>query len=138
MPIPVSAGLALLRNDRRQLLLVHPTRAAWWATWSIPKGLLNPGESALDGAIRETREEIGVDVPRDRIEPTEHRVPYIDKKGRTTKIVAWFLAEVDLPETLDRAQLQLAEVDHAAFFDADTAAKRILGRLRPILEHLRT
>lgn len=137
MPIPISAGLALFRNDRRQLLLVHPTSAAWWATWSIPKGLLDPGESPLDGAIRETREEIGVDIPRDRIGATEHRIPYVDKKGRTTKIVAWFLADVDLPDALPKAQLQLAEVDHAAFFSADDAAKRVLGRLRPILEHFR-
>ena len=136
--IPVSAGLALFRNGRTELLLVHPTNAAWWGTWSIPKGLIEAGESALDAAIRETREEIGVPIDRARVDPTEHRVPYVDKRGRTTKIVAWFLVDVaDVVDPLPKSQLQLAEVDHAAFFSADVAAKRILGRLRPILEHLR-
>jgi ADP-ribose pyrophosphatase YjhB (NUDIX family) len=136
--IPVSAGLALFRNDRRELLLAHPTNAPWWGAWSIPKGMVEAGESMIDAAIRETREEVGLTLDRARIDPTEHRIAYIDKKGRTTKIVVWFLADVaDVADPLPASQLQLAEVDHASFFSAADADRRILARLRPILEHFR-
>jgi predicted NUDIX family NTP pyrophosphohydrolase len=135
---PVSAGLALFRDDRRRLLLVHPTSGPWWASWSIPKGMVEPGEDALSAAIRETFEETGIRVDRDRIDPTRRDIPYVDKKGKTTKIVAWFTADVDgLPERLPTAQLQLAEVDHAEFLTYEGADRRILGRLRPILDLMR-
>jgi ADP-ribose pyrophosphatase YjhB (NUDIX family) len=127
---PRSAGLAVLSAGRSRILLVHPTNAPWWRAWSIPKGLVEPGEDVLDAAIRETFEEVGLRVPREAIDPTPHDVPYLDKKGRTTKIVTWFACEVDpLPELV----LQLEEVDRAALFAREEAEKRILARLLPVL-----
>ena len=32
-------------------------------TWEFPGGHLEPGEDALDGAVREWREEVGTDLP---------------------------------------------------------------------------
>lgn len=129
---PVSAGIALFRRQRTELLLVHPTNAPWWGTFSIPKGLVEVGETPLAAALRETREEVGIAVPA--VDPTERRIPYVDKKGKTTKIVAWFVADVDgLPDVLPPAWLQLAEVDYAAFLGREEAGRRILPRLAPIL-----
>lgn len=63
MPRPVSAGALLYRHREGTLevLLVHPSgpynrRAAY----SIPKGLLDPGEDAEQAARREVEEETGV------------------------------------------------------------------------------
>ena len=54
----LSAGVAVLRNTpagRRYLLL----RA--WRYWDFPKGAVEPGETPLQAAVREVREETGLD-----------------------------------------------------------------------------
>lgn len=57
-----AAGLLVFRTlARPQVLLQH--RAQWshhGGTWGIPGGAIAPGESALQGALREAREETGL------------------------------------------------------------------------------
>ena len=49
-------------QDGVRYLLVHPSgNYNRRAPWSIPKGLLEPGESPEDCAARETREETGIE-----------------------------------------------------------------------------
>jgi predicted NUDIX family NTP pyrophosphohydrolase len=63
-----SAGLLVFRrtSDALEVLLVHPGGPFWAkrdeGAWSIPKGLVDPSESDFDAAVREAREELGVDV----------------------------------------------------------------------------
>lgn len=60
-----SAGLVVYRHVGEQLevLLVHPSgNYNRRAPWGIPKGLPDEGESLTDAAVRETREETGVNV----------------------------------------------------------------------------
>ncbi|MGI4720544.1 MAG: NUDIX hydrolase [Janthinobacterium lividum] len=52
----VSCG-TLVVNPRRELLLCHVTGTA---RWDIPKGLRDPGETELEAALRELREETGL------------------------------------------------------------------------------
>jgi 8-oxo-dGTP pyrophosphatase MutT (NUDIX family) len=62
-----AAGLLLHRDGEHgsEVLLQH---RAWWShhggTWGTPGGALHYGESPADGALREAREELGLD-PRD-------------------------------------------------------------------------
>jgi putative (di)nucleoside polyphosphate hydrolase len=53
----LSCGILVL-NAQAELLLCHVT-GAWH--WDIPKGSAEPGESPLQAALRETREECGHD-----------------------------------------------------------------------------
>jgi predicted NUDIX family NTP pyrophosphohydrolase len=64
-----SAGLLLYRwvGGEPEVLLVHPG-GPYWAkkddgAWSLPKGEYEPGEDPLEVAIREFREELGVEPP---------------------------------------------------------------------------
>jgi predicted NUDIX family NTP pyrophosphohydrolase len=60
-----AAGTLLYRRNEGQLevLLVHPSgNYNRKAPWSIPKGLVDEGESLEEAARRETREEAGVEA----------------------------------------------------------------------------
>ena len=53
-------------DGRLEVLLGHPGGPFWEGrhdgAWTMPKGGIEPGESALEGAIREFKEETGFDA----------------------------------------------------------------------------
>jgi len=62
--LPVSCG-TLVVNSAGQLLVCHVTDTA---KWDIPKGMQDPGESTLQAAMRELREEAGIAFDAARFE----------------------------------------------------------------------
>ena len=140
----LSAGVLAWRPrpDGPQFLLVHPG-GPYWAKkdaqgWSIPKGLIDPGEDGWAAACREFREELGLAIPGQG----EPLTP-VTASGKT--VHAW-LVEADLdvseirsntfemewPPRSGRRQA-FPEVDRAGWFDAETAAVKIHAGQRPIL-----
>lgn len=57
----VLAAGALIRSPQRKYLLCHATGGDE-RSWSIPKGVVEPGETLQEAAMRETREETGLAV----------------------------------------------------------------------------
>jgi 8-oxo-dGTP pyrophosphatase MutT (NUDIX family) len=55
--VDVSGGASFLLCRRASRLNSHA------AQWALPGGRLDPGESAVDAALRELHEEVGVDLP---------------------------------------------------------------------------
>jgi 8-oxo-dGTP diphosphatase len=51
---------AVFRDDR--VLLIQRAKGAFKGLWSLPGGHIEPGESAKAAAVREVREETGVDA----------------------------------------------------------------------------
>lgn len=69
-PIPTwNFALVLVRLGRR-FVLVHERKHG--QLWYLPAGRVEPGESFLDAAVRETREESGIDVELEGIVRIEH------------------------------------------------------------------
>lgn len=62
--LPVSCGTLVL-NAQGLLLLCHVTNTA---RWDIPKGMQDPGETTLEAAMRELREEAGLVLQAQRFE----------------------------------------------------------------------
>jgi 8-oxo-dGTP pyrophosphatase MutT (NUDIX family) len=58
----ISSGIII--SDGQSILLGHSTGNDFW---DIPKGLVEPTESYIDGAIRETKEEFGLDIPKNNL-----------------------------------------------------------------------
>ncbi len=61
----ISAGILLYRiRDELEVLLVYPGGPYWEnkdkGAWSIPKGVVEPGEDIFSTALRELEEETGV------------------------------------------------------------------------------
>lgn len=68
MPPPLSAGILLFRqrDGETQVLLIKPGGPFWRnkdsGAWMIPKGLVEPGETPAEAALREFHEETGTEL----------------------------------------------------------------------------
>lgn len=133
----VSAGLLLFRRTHGTLevFLAHPGGPFWTkrddGAWTIPKGVVDEGEDLLDAARREFREETS-------IEPVE---PFLDlgsikqKAGKTVHAWAWegdAAADAIVSNTMrtewprgSGRWLTFPEVDRCAWFDPETARRKI-------------
>jgi len=136
-----SAGLAIIY--RGMVLLAHTTGRKWWGSYGIPKGGIEPGESRMDAAIRETREEVGLDIPRSMIDPNPRTYVLTSRKYKYTKTVYWYAMQVeDLGQigmkslVVPKSQLQLEEVDWAGFMPLAEAKKRAMSSQQQLLTQL--
>jgi predicted NUDIX family NTP pyrophosphohydrolase len=128
-----AAGLLLYRRkaDVLEVLLVHPSgNYNRKAPWSLPKGLPDEGESLLDAAVRETREEAGVsaDAHRDALVPLGH-IDYT----RSRKRVHAFALEAPADVNPHAASW---EIDRVEFFSLEKARGLIHIDQRPFLDRL--
>ncbi len=63
---------AVIRDEHGRVLLALRRRPA---IWNLPGGSVEPGETPWDAAVRETREEVGLDVEVDRLSGVYDRSP---------------------------------------------------------------
>ena len=149
--MPTSAGLLLYRRrgGRLEVLLGHPGGPLFArrdaGAWTVPKGLIEPGETAIEVARREFREETGTEAP----DGTESYLPLGQVRQASGKVVHAWAAEGDLDETaavsntftmeLPRGSGRLAtfpEVDRVAWFDPDEARRRLNPAQAPLVDRL--
>ena len=109
MPIERSAGIILFRetSDGRRYLIIRSSRTdseiAKKKTvkefWDFPKGILEAGESGLDAAKREAKEEVGIEdfVLFPNFKKTVQYFTRRDGKP-IPKFVAMFLAKTEIEE----------------------------------------
>lgn len=130
-----SAGLAIIQNGT--ILLGHPTGQKWYGTYSIPKGMVEEGEDLLEAAIRETKEEMGIEIDPEDIQDTEPRyIDYKDKSSRVYKRVYYFIVKPSVTISSDAIEVDKDEIDWAGFILKDKAKERIYWRLKEILDHV--
>ena len=114
--------------DGLRFLLVHPSgNYNRKAPWSIPKGELDPNESPEDCAVRETREEAGLES---RILAPLGEVVYSKSKKR----VLAFLAEALSAPQETVLPCGSWEVDRVEFLTLEEARARIHPDQAPLLD----
>lgn len=144
----VSAGMVLFRRTqgRLEIFLAHPGGPFWRrrdeAAWTIPKGMVEDGEGMLDAAMREFREETG-------IEPREPFIPLGSIRQKAGKVVhAWAwegdadpasvtsnLMRVEWPRGSGRWQ-SYPEVDRCEWFDPAEARSKIIAAQAELIDRL--
>lgn len=133
-----SAGMVLFRRTEArglEVFLAHPGGPFWKnkdeGAWTIPKGLVDEGETPLDGAQREFREETG-------IQPREPFLPLGDIRQKAGKRVHAWAWEGDAdPATVTSNEMRtewprgsgrmiaFPEVDRCAWFPPAEARRKM-------------
>lgn len=140
-----SAALLVWRHgpDGPEFLLGHPGGPYWrnkdFGAWTIPKGLVEAGETSAEAARREFAEETGLPAPTE-LEPLPSRVT-----TRGKRVSAWLAhgdldltrfvsgrIDIDWPPRSGR-RISIPELDQAAYFAAALACRKILPGQAPIL-----
>jgi predicted NUDIX family NTP pyrophosphohydrolase len=133
----VSAGLLLFRRASAglEVFLAHPGGPFWShkdaGAWTIPKGVIEPGEDPLTAARREFQEETGVRPEGPFLPLGSIR----QKAGKEIHAWAWEgdadpdrvtsnLVRTEWPRGSGR-WLDFPEVDRCGWFGADTAREKI-------------
>ena len=147
-----SAGMVLFRRTASgiEVFLAHPGGPFWKnkdeGAWTIPKGLVDEGETPLAAARREFREETG-------IEPREPFLPLGDIRQKAGKLVhAWaWEGDADAATVTSNEMrtewprgsgrmITFPEVDRCAWFTPAQARRKMnaaqaefIGRLEALL-----
>jgi 8-oxo-dGTP pyrophosphatase MutT (NUDIX family) len=133
-PVPraLSCGTVIV-DPQGELLLCHVTGQDHW---DLPKGGPDPGETPLQAALRETREETGLALDPDALLDLG-RLPYRPRKD--LHLFAALTPRLD-PATLhcqsrfsDRRGQQWPEMDGFGWFPFDLAPLRVSPRMAVVL-----
>ncbi|HKT58352.1 MAG TPA: NUDIX domain-containing protein [Microbacterium sp.] len=147
--VVTSAGILLYRTAPELEVLIAHMGGPFWSrkdagAWSIPKGTLDPGEAPRQAALREFREELGVDAPEVpdaefgvfRVSSSKRLVVYAAAApGFPASGFAFGEFELEWPPRSGRMQ-RFPEVDRAEWTPVAAARERLVAGQRPILDAL--
>jgi len=143
----ISAGLlAFRRKNGLEVLLAHPGGPFWAkkddGAWTIPKGLIEPGDEPLATARREFKEETNLNAVGNVIALD----PVIQKSGKV--VHAWAVeADLDLAAFVSNTfeiewppksglRRSFPEIDRIAYFTLPIAMTKIIAYQQPLLREL--
>ena len=126
--IPQAGGIVVRRDgDRLSVLLVRSKKDP--ALWIFPKGHIEPGESAEAAALRETREEAGVEG--ELVGPVGEPLEF--QSGTEAVSVQYFLVrsrtEAPSPEGRDKRWFDLDEALVALSFESARTLLRMASAI---------
>jgi predicted NUDIX family NTP pyrophosphohydrolase len=132
------------RGAAVEVLLVHPGGPFWAkkdeGAWSLPKGIIDPGEDELLAAIREFEEETGFTAEGDFIALTPRRQP----SGKV--ILAWAIEGDCDPSAMKSNTFtmewppqsgniaEFPEADRVEWFDSESAKSKIIKGQKGFIE----
>lgn len=147
MPI-TSAGLLLYRFAPSLEVLLGHMGGPFWAKkdaagWSIPKGILEPGEDALTAAIREFGEELGLPAPSiDYTRLGEFRqssgkvvIVFAGEADLAVDVITSNTFELEWPPRSGRIQ-EFPELDRAGWFDPAGAGVAVVAGQVAVIDAL--
>jgi predicted NUDIX family NTP pyrophosphohydrolase len=144
----ISAGLVAFRRDKSaiEVLLAHPGGPFWAkkddGAWTIPKGLVEPGDNLLSAARREFTEETNLTAEGDVFALT----PVNQKSGKVVHAFAFeadFRLETFASNTFEMEwpprsgrKKSFPEIDRVAYFPLPIAMSKIIAYQQPLLREI--
>jgi len=128
---PKIAVGTIIRSASGRLVLVRRAIEPGYGKWVFPGGYVDRGEALPDAAIREAREECGLDVRLDGL------VNIYSYAGRAPVIVVYAGTAVDGTLAADEESLEAAEFDRDSIPWNDLAFRSTGDGLRDYLAGLR-
>ncbi len=114
----------LLFNTKGELLILKPD---YKDGWLVPGGATDDNESPLHSAIRETREEIGLDIPELQLVGIYYGV----KKGVFTDSLKFIFSGGTLTDNqIAKIKLQTEELEEYKFISPDEAIPLLSSSLQ--------
>ena len=115
----IEAAGGVVYNDLGQILLIYRHN-----TWDLPKGKIDPGESAEEAAVREVQEECGLTVLhlREALQNTYHI--YEEKGKQILKITYWYTMYSDQTLLTPQVEEGITELSWMSF-----------GQMEPVFEN---
>ena len=105
--------------------------------WSFPKGHVEPGETEEQTALREIKEETGIDV---ELNTSFREVVSYSPKRDTTKDVIYFLGKAKTfqytPQEEEIAQIKWVEINLAHSFLTYDNDKKLVNKAKPMIRDL--
>ena len=133
----LAAGVVVLDDEDRLLLVGQHRYTLDEVSWEIPEGGIAPGETAIDGIRRELREETGVEATDWRELARVHLSNSVsDEAGIVYAAVAASLGRSD-PGPTERIEVRWVPFDEALAMSLDgriTDAMSLIGIQRLALE----
>ncbi len=129
--IYMEAAGGLVKNSKKEYLFIKR-----FGLWDLPKGKIESGESADDAAIREVKEETGIENPEiiKPISDSWHIYPW--KEQTVLKKTYWYLMQSNyngqlIPQTKE-------DITEAVWLKADKALAALNSSYRSLKENLIT
>ena len=137
-----SVGFLIIWNNK--ILLAHPNKQSS-NTWTIPKGKVEKDETYLGCAIRETKEEIGLDINPNLVDAFSEwkTIIYKNIHNKSYKKLHYKiihinnLSDIDMiSEIVENETIPNREIDKARFMTKDEALDKIFWRQKELLEYI--
>ncbi len=107
LPKRMSSAALILENSAEQVLVV---KANYKPYWTFPGGIIDPNETPKEAAVRETREEVGLEVALDDLS----FVAVIDRKSNLMQTYQFIFKALLKPGAANDIVLQASEIDEYA------------------------
>lgn len=104
MPKRLSSAAMILENEAGEVLLV---KANYKSYWTFPGGIIDEGETPKEAALRETLEEVGIDVHPD----TAAFVAVVDRMSAQAQTYQFLFTAPLGTSVVDHVILQASEID---------------------------
>jgi mutator protein MutT len=125
-PSVIPCGVAVIRRDRQFLIAQRNADDTFGSFWEFPGGKKNTGESFEDCVVRETKEELGVDIAVDR-KFMEIRRKYNEKIIWLNFYLCSFISGE--PKPIDCQKVQWADVRELKNFNFPPANDAVISKL---------